>query len=89
MACAGGRLKRCKLCGEVDHGLGHLLAECTALEAERAAFLSASGGAWLGMLSGAPAGDWPTAVLSPHSGVTDLVCAVKFVAAIVEQLEKK
>ena len=45
--------------------------------------------AWLGMLSGAPAGDWPTAVLSPHSGVTDLVCAVKFVAAIVEQLEKK
>ena len=64
-------------------------AECTALASDRAAFLSAGGGAWLGMLSGAPSGDWPTAVLSPHSGVANLVHAVKFAAAIVSKLEKK
>ena len=89
VACVGGRREQCKLCGGEDQGLGHVLAECTALALDRAAFLSAGGCAWFGMLSGASSGDWPTAVLSPHSGVSILAHAVKFAAATVGKFEKK
>ena len=52
-ACVSSRRKHCEIRDGEEHVLGLLLAECTAPDV----FLSASGRVWLGMLSGAPAGD--------------------------------
>jgi len=82
----GSKCKICKLCGVKVQGVAHILAECESLREERRCFLSACGGKWGYVLQGAPAGDWPTAVLSPHSGVHELAAAVQFGGAVMKKL---
>eukprot|EP00747_Dinoflagellata_sp_TGD_P120560 gnl/TRDRNA2_/TRDRNA2_173272_c1_seq2.p1 gnl/TRDRNA2_/TRDRNA2_173272_c1~~gnl/TRDRNA2_/TRDRNA2_173272_c1_seq2.p1 ORF type:complete len:101 (+),score=7.06 gnl/TRDRNA2_/TRDRNA2_173272_c1_seq2:697-999(+) len=82
----GSRRKCCKLCGAYVHGLAPLLAECDVPAAERGNFLSAASGVWSVTLNGALPGDWPTAVPSLHSGISRLVLAVRYAAALTRRL---
>ena len=84
-----GRSKVCSICGSHEHGMGHLLASCSGLRYDRKRFLMAADGYWLGKLHAALQGDWPTAVLFPHTGIKGLKAAVEFGAAIVAQTENK
>ena len=81
--------KCCLLCGGVDHGLAHLLAECICIQGDRHTFLSAEGGVWYKVLSSALPGDWPTAVLSPHAGLKSLIPAVRYAGAVERELLSK
>ena len=78
-------VKSCKLCGGHVHGLVHVLAECSAVAAARHVFLEAGGALWKHVLANALEGDWPAAVLSPHSGIQMLRAAVRFTSTLARK----
>ena len=75
----------CALCGGAEHGLTHILASCVEVWYEQENFLHDA--EWRASLAGALPGDWPAAVLSPHSGTGRLQQAVCYVATLVTKLE--
>jgi len=77
----------CLLCGSDGPGLAHVLGQCVAIQVEREEFLRGEGGARAWALRSALLGDWPTAVLSPHSGVKQLAVAVRYASAVVHKLK--
>ena len=83
------RSTACVLCGGSEHGLAHLLACCVATSEDSTTMLQANSGVWRRLLRSALAGDWPTAVMSPHSGVVQLASAVRFAAGVAGQLKRK
>ena len=83
--CSNSRRRCCALCGGAEHGLTHILASCVQVWYERENFLHDA--EWKASLAGALPGDWPAAVLSPHSGIVRLQQAVCYVAALVKKLE--
>jgi len=86
-ASVGGR-RMCKLCMSGQASMAHILATCTAVGAARQHYLHSLSGYFSARLREAPAGDWPTLVLSPHSDLEVLRCSVFFGAAIMEALRK-
>ena len=47
--------------------------------------LVAGGALWMHALANALVGDWPAAVLSPHSGIEQLRSAVRFTATLARK----
>jgi hypothetical protein len=86
-AGVAGQRKVCRLCGSAESETSHLLAICVVTSGARRLFMQSVDEVWRRVLEGAPSGDWPTAVLSPHNGMVRLTCAVKFAANVVNQLQ--
>ena len=87
LSSSSGGMRLCKLCGGSMYGMPHILAVCPALEVERNVFLVKVGTFYANRLRGAPAGDWPTVVLSPHADLVILRQAVIFGGAIMDHLQ--
>jgi hypothetical protein len=82
----GSRGRRCILCASGEHGIAHLLAQCSATDGLRAAFYDGVDQVWRARMQGAPSGDWPTVVLSPHQGLNRLLASVQFGANLADML---
>ena len=82
-----GKVKVCSLCNGPRCGLAHLLASCSGTCDIREAFLSASDHGFSTALQGAPAGDWPSVLLSPHSDLDKLMRAVEYCARVMKAFE--
>ena len=82
-----GRQRVCKLCASAGYGLVHLLCTCPAVAVGRELFLNRVGIFYASKLSGAPSGDWPTVVLSPHADLAFLQHAVVFGATVLDLLK--
>ena len=82
-----GRHRVCRLCASVEYGLAHLLSACPTVAAAREHFLQQVGVFYASKLVGAPAGDWPTLVFSPHADLVFLQHAVVFGATILDNLK--
>ena len=89
LAIPSGRGRRCILCYGVEHGLSHILAQCSACQAPRQVLLKDLDPSMASSLGMAPAGDWPRCLLSPHLPVEQLVCVVKFAHSLVELLKQQ
>ena len=87
LSALDGRQRVCKLCAGAGFGLAHLLCSCPAVAGERKLFIDSVGCFYASKLSGAPAGDWPTVVLSPHADLAFLQHAVVFGATIQDHLK--
>ena len=87
MAVPGSKSRRrCILCASEDHGLAHILAECSASERGRAGLLSSVDQALAQSLLIAPAGDWPTVLLCPHADFNRLKHLVTYAAELAHLL---
>ena len=83
---SSARRKLCLLCGSDSTGLAHILAVCPGTQLSGSALLSAADVCWSSALRGAPAGDWPSVILSPQLEIDRLVLAVTYGAAVTHLL---
>ena len=73
-----GTRKACVLCGGPMSGLTHLLASCSEIIGIREGFLSGVDKHLTTALQGAPEGDCPSVLLSPHLELDQLMGVVEY-----------
>ena len=79
--------KVCALCNHSETGRAHILALCPAVASDRHTFLAKLDERFAATLQSAPAGDWPSIVLSPHLDLNKLKGAVVYCSAIMDKLK--